>query len=49
MIVGLVEEDLLLEKKHTDQIYVGQFSKGLYFIKVEFENGNAITEKFIVD
>jgi endoglucanase len=41
--------DLVLEKKQTDQIYVGQFSKGLYFVKVEFENGNAITDKFIVD
>ena len=41
--------DLVLEKKQTDQIYVGQFSKGLYFVKVEFENGNAITDRFIVD
>ena len=41
--------ELVLEKKQTDQIYVGQFSKGLYFIEVEFENGNAITDKFILD
>ena len=41
--------ELVLEKKQTDQIYVSQFSKGLYFVKVEFENGNAIIDKFIVN
>ena len=41
--------ELVFEKKRTNQIYIGQFSKGLYFIKAEFDNGIEITNKFIID
>jgi hypothetical protein len=40
---------LVFEKKRTNQIYIGQFLKGLYFIKAEFDNGIEITNKFIID
>ena len=41
--------DLVLEEKQTNQFYVKEFSKGLYFVKVKFENGHLITNKFVVD
>ena len=41
--------ELVFEKKRPNQIYIGQFSKGLYFIKAEFDNGIEITNKFIID
>jgi endoglucanase len=41
--------ELVFEKKRTNQIYIGQFLKGLYFIKAEFDNGIEITNKFIID
>ena len=41
--------DLVLEEKQTNHFYVKEFSKGLYFVKVKFENGDLITNKFVVD
>ena len=41
--------ELIFDKKRTNQIYVGQLSKGLYFIKAEFDNGIEITNKFIIN